>query len=385
MKIGVVSHMFPTKQRPVFGSFIKDELGHLAKHVDIRLIAPVPTRYWFGGKNISPSETEYIVKRPLVFSFPRYFMQNLYPDSMALTLKKSSRGFFEDCNVIHAHNAFPDGVASVKAFGNRFPVIVTVHGSDVNMFAMKPNLQPDIVNALNKTSCIICVSASLKDKLHEIRVSSRCEVIPNGVNTELFTPGDRTEACRLLGLDPDRPKIIFVGNFTKIKGVEYLIQSMTVVLKEYPDCELILLGAQPGNKYLMKYNKLIESIGIKNAIRIVRMVPHENLPPWMQASDLLVLPSIREGFGLVIAEALACGRPVVATKSGGPESIVEKGLGVLVTPGDYEALGNGILRVLDGKDILNSAAMVRSIKYRFSYDSISKKIVSVYNNILEEV
>ena len=381
MRIGVVSHMFPTKQRPVFGSFIKDELDHLAKHVDIRLIAPVSTRYWFEGKNISPSETEYIVKRPLVFSFPRYFMQNLYPDSMAFTLKKSSRGFFEDCDIIHAHNAFPDCVASVKAFGNRFPVVVTVHGSDINMFAMKPNLQPVIVNALNKTSCIICVSASLKDKLHEIGVSSRCEVIPNGVNTELFTPGDRTEACRLLGLDPDRPRIIFVGNFTKIKGIEYLIQSMPVVLKEYPDCELILLGAQPGNTYLMKYNKLIESIGIKNAIRIVRTVPHENLPPWMQASDLLVLPSMSEGFGLVIAEALACGRPVVATKSGGPESIVEKGLGVLVTPGDYEALGNGILRVLDRKGILNSAAMVRSIKYRFSYDSISKKIVSVYNNI----
>jgi len=383
MRIGVVSHMFPTKQRPVFGSFVKDELDHLAKHVDIRLIAPVLTRYWFWKKNNFLSETEYIIKQPLTLSFPRYFLQKLNPDSMALTLKKSSRGFFEDCDIIHAHNAFPDGVASVKAFGNKFPVIITVHGSDVNMFAMKPTLQPDIVNSLNKTGLIICVSASLKDKLHEIGVTSRCEVIPNGVNTELFTPGDRTEACRLLGLDHDRPRIIFVGNFKKIKGVEYLIQSMPFVLKKYPDCELILLGAQPGNKYVMKYNKLIESIGIKNAIRIVRMVHHENLPPWMQASDLLVLPSISEGFGLVLAEALACGRPVVATMSGGPESIVEEGLGVLVTPGDHEALGNGILRVLDGKGILNSAALVRSIKYRFSYDSISKKIVSVYNNIME--
>ena len=100
MRIGVVSHMFPTKQRTVFGVFVKDELDNLAKHVNIRLIAPIPTGYWFEGKNISSSETEYTVKRPLVFSFPRYFLQKLYPDSMALTLKKSSKDFFEDCDII---------------------------------------------------------------------------------------------------------------------------------------------------------------------------------------------------------------------------------------------------------------------------------------------
>jgi glycosyltransferase involved in cell wall biosynthesis len=383
MRIGVVSHMFPIKQKPVFGNFIKDELDHLVKHVDIRLIAPVLTRFWFGGKNTSSFKTEYIVKRPFVFSFPRYFMQNLNPYSMAPILKRTSRGFFENCDIIHAHNAFPDGVASVKAFGNKFPIIVTVHGSDVNMYAMKPNFQPNIVDALNKVNCIICVSTSLKNKLHEIGITTKCEVIPNGVNTELFSPGDRTEACRLLGLAPEKPRIIFIGNFTKVKGVEYLIQSMPAVLKEYPDCELILLGAQPENNYIKKYNKLIESTGIMNATKIVHMVPHEKLPPWMRASDLLVLPSIREGFGLVVAEALACGCPVVATKSGGPESIVGEGLGVLVTPCDYEALGKGILRVLNRTEIHNSAVLVKSIRDRFSYDIISQKIISVYNTILE--
>ena len=383
MKIGVVSHMYPTKRRSSFGIFVKDELNYLAKYVEIRLIAPYPNQRWF-QKDSKNTKEKYPVIRPFTLSFPRFFMQKLYPASLAFTLRRFGREFFDNCDIIHAHNAFPEGVASVKAFGKRKPIIVTVHGSDVTVFAMKLNLRPDIVNSLNKVKNIICVSNYLSDKLKEIGVTSRIEIIPNGINTELFSPGDRTGACKLLGLDANRHRIIFVGNFVKVKGIEYLIQAMPAVLKKYPDCELVLLGARPDSKDFNKYKKHIASTGIRNYVRIVTIVPHEKLPLWMQASDLLVLPSINEGFGIVAAEALACGIPVVATKSGGPEDIVKDGLGVLVPPEDYELLGEGIVSVLDGTGILNSEAMVKSIKSRFSYDIISKKIIEVYTNSLKE-
>ncbi len=383
MKIGVVSHMYPTKRRYSFGIFVKDELNYLAEYVDIRLIAPYPNQRWF-QKDSKNTKEKYPVIRPFTLAFPRFFMQKLYPASLAFTLSRFGREFFDSCDIIHAHNAFPEGVASVKAFGKRKPIIVTVHGSDVTVFAMKLNLRPDIVNALNKVKNIICVSNYLSDKLKEIGVTSRIEIIPNGINTELFSPGNRTGASKLLGLDANRPRIIFVGNFVKVKGVEYLIQAMPAVLKKYPDCELVLLGARPDSKDFNKYRKHIASTGIENDVRIVTIVPHEKLPLWMQASDLLVLPSINEGFGIVAAEALACGIPVVATKSGGPEDIVKDGLGVLVPPEDYELLGEGIVSVLDGTGILNSEAMVKSIKSRFSYDIISKKIIEIYNNSLKE-
>jgi len=187
-----------------------------------------------------------------------------------------------------------------------------------------------------------------------------------------------------LGLDPDRPRIIFVGNFYKNKGVEYLIQSMPVVLKNYPDCELIVLGARPGSKDPVTYNNVIALAGVKKSVKIKVKVAHETLPLWLHASDLLVLPSIQEGFGIVLAEALSCGRPVVATKSGGPEDIVEEGLGILVPPEDYEALGAGILEVLDGKGIANTHAMVESVKSRFSYPIVIQKIMDVYADVLKE-
>ncbi|HDY89208.1 MAG TPA: glycosyltransferase family 4 protein [bacterium] len=383
MRIGVISVLFPTERRPAFGIFVKDELDHLIKYVDIRLIAPLPNQSWFEKGKKSMHEP-YPVIRPFTLAFPRWFLQKQYPNSMAYTLKKYGRAFFDGCDIVHAHNAFPDCVASVKVFGKKIPVIVTVHGSDVNVFAMKLNLRPDIVHALNNVNRIICVSNSLSDKLKEIGVTSKTEIISNGIDTGLFFPGDRTSACKFLGIDPDRPRIIFAGNFYKIKGIEYLIQSMPLVLQKYPDCELILLGAQPGRKDIVLYRDSIVSAKIENAVRIVTKVAHEKLPVWMQASDLLVLPSLKEGFGIVAAEALACGKPVVATKSGGPEDIVEEGLGFLVPPGNFEALGEGILRVLDGTGILNSNAMAESIKSRFSYESITQKIVGVYKEVLNE-
>jgi len=384
MRIGVVSHMYPSEQRPSFGIFVKDELNYLAKYVEIKLIAPYPNQSWLRKDSKNITREKYPVIRPFTLAFPRFFMQKLYPTSLAFTLRRFGREFFESCDIIHAHNAFPEGVASVKAFGKSKPVIVTVHGSDVTVFAMKLNLRPDIVNALNRVKGIICVSNYLSDKLREIGVTSRIEVVPNGINTELFSPGDRTGACGLLDLDMNRPRIIFAGNFVKVKGVEYLIQAMPAVLKKYPDCELILLGARPGSKDFKVYREHIASARIENFVRIVAKVHHEELPLWMHASDLLVLPSIHEGFGIVAAEAIACGIPVVATKSGGPEDIIKDGLGVLVPPGDYVLLGEGIINVLDGKGILNSDAMVKSIKSRFSYDIISQKITGVYNNTLKE-
>ncbi len=150
MKIGVISTLYPTKRFPTFGNFVKDELDNLAKFCDIKLISPLPNQYWFGESHFSTADVGYSVMRPFVFAFPRWFIQKCHPSSMAVTLTRSGRKYFNGCELIHAHNAFPDGIAAVKAFGRDLPVIVTVHGSDVNLFAMKQKLQRDIVSAMNR-------------------------------------------------------------------------------------------------------------------------------------------------------------------------------------------------------------------------------------------
>lgn len=381
ISIAVVSHLFPTLSRPILGIFVREELDHLAEHVEIRLCAPLHNQYWFKRGWRIPETGRYPVIRPFVLAFPRWFLQHHYPASMALTLGRN-RSFFEGCSLIHAHNAFPDGVAAFRAFGAEKPVVVTVHGSDVNHFAMKPALRPAIVQALNQSAGIISVSRSLAETLRSIGVNTNIDIIPNGFDPDMFSPGDRTEACVSLGLNPDRPRVLFVGNFERNKGIEYLIEAMPRVLERCHDCELVILGAEPATGDTIRYRDTIAAAGVGNAVVIAKKVPHEALPPWIRASDLLVLPSIREGFGIVLVEALACGKPVVATASGGPQDIVEDGLGVLVPPGDSGALGEGILQVLEGRGIAGSHALRDSVVRRFSFPGVIQRIVDVYRVIL---
>lgn len=381
IQTGVISHLFPTKKRPGFGVFVRDELDFLSKDVDIRLIAPLHNQFFLepGAKEVS--QFAYPVIRPFVLAFPRYFMQKYYPDSMAFTLRLN-RKFLDGIQIMHAHNAFPEGVAAVKVFGGRIPVAVTVHGSDVNVFAMKKTLRSVIVNAMNSTSVIISVSGSLKKTLREIGVTSRIEIVPNGLDTGIFTPGIKKEASLSCGLDPLKKRIIFIGNFSWIKGVEYLIRSFPGVLKKNPGCELILLGARSKSDDFEKYNNEIEKSGAADLIKIIPQVPHSELPLWLRASDVLALPSVKEGFGIVAAEALSCGIPVVSTFSGGPEDIVEKGMGFLVPPCDSEALSEAFIKALDGDGIIEGNDISFSAHKRFSFEKVTQSIIDIYRSLI---
>ena len=383
MKAGVVSMFYPSLRDPFFGSFVKDELDSLADYADIRLMSPFHNQNWLGEPHRFTSSHGYPVLRPFALGFPRWFCQFLSPKCLSVALSRE-REFFSGCDLIHAHNAFPDAVAAVRVFGGKYPVVVTVHGSDVNINAMDRSLRPEIVRSLNAARRILAVSGDLKTTLEKIGVTTKIEVIPNGVNTSRFTPGEKKEACGKLGFDPDIPRIIFVGNFLPVKGIEYLIGAFPGVLRSHPECELVLVGAKPGGTDSGAYREQIRKLGIGERVRICEKVANGDLPDWIRASDVFVLPSIKEGFGIVAVEALACGRPVVATRSGGPEEIVGEGCGFLVPPGDSESLGAAVVKALDREGILRPERLAESARERFSLSGMAKRIFAVYEDVCRE-
>jgi teichuronic acid biosynthesis glycosyltransferase TuaC len=384
MRIGVVSALFPSRKSPSFGVFVREQCAQLAAHEDVRVIAPLPNQHWRGVAYHDSGGLEIPVVRPFTLAFPRWFMQHRYPASMASTLRRTGRRFFADRELVHAHNAFPEGQATVRAFGDDIPVVVTLHGSDINLFARNPTLRPGIVDALNRAARVICVGSALVRSVRSLGVEAPTEVIPNGVDTVLFSPGDRETAAQRLGLDTARPRIIFVGWFVPVKGIEYLIDAMPRVMAAIPDCELVLLGARPGTGDSGCYRSAIERAGIAANTRIMETRPHHELPDWMRASDVLVLPSIAEGFGLVAAEAMAVGRPVVATRCGGPEDIVTGETGRLVSPRDSEALAEALIAVIRGEGVASPEVIARSARDRFAFDTIVARILGVYADILGE-
>jgi len=156
---------------------------------------------------------------------------------------------------------------------------------------------------------------------------------------------------------------------------------MPQVLAAFPDCELILIGGGAGVHGSLDYEDDIAGAGVGKVVRIIPRVPKTDLPSWICASDTVALPSIREGFGLIAAEALACGRPVVATRSGGPEDIVDDGQGFLVPPRDADTLSSALISALGRTGIDDPGKIAESARLRFSPEIVAKKIIDVYRKI----
>lgn len=383
MNVGIVSHQYPTPKRPEAGGFVRDQLTHIARQVDVRLYSPLVNRYWFDrGRFAEPPS--FPAQRPLQMLLPGLLWHHLNPSVMAWFMRRQGRKLLDDCDVIHAHTAFPDGCAAIEVYGGIKPVVVTVHGCDVHDFAQRPRHRELIRDALNRAQAIIAVSASLRDMLHDIGVTTPMRIIPNGVDTDLFTPGPKKDACERLGLDSDRLRLLFAGHFVPVKNIPQLIRILPRLRDQHPGLELVLLGGEPGSAQYREVRSLAADANVADMVRIESLRPHTELPDWYRAADAFVLPSRNEGFGLVLAEANACGRPVVATRSGGPESIVEAGTGMLVPHDDDAAFAGAVSTVLAGKGIDTPAELAESIRRRFSFDTLARDVVRVYHEVISQ-
>jgi glycosyltransferase involved in cell wall biosynthesis len=152
---------------------------------------------------------------------------------------------------------------------------------------------------------------------------------------------------RKLGLDENRPIVGIVGRMQRWKGMHVFVDAMARVLREVPDCEGLIVGGmfklEP--EYEPWLRTRVKELGLEKKIRLVGM--QRNVPEWMQAMDVFVHASEREPFGIVVIEAMSLGKPVVATKPGGPEEIITDGVdGQLVTWNDPDELARAILRYL---------------------------------------
>jgi D-inositol-3-phosphate glycosyltransferase len=175
--------------------------------------------------------------------------------------------------------------------------------------------------------------------------ASRIATIPCGVDTDLFTPGDRAEARRRLGLD-DRPVLLWVGRIAPIKGLDTLLDTVARLREGGQDMRLLVVGGdadEPTSGHETSLRQRIARLGLVDSVRFVGSQPQSVLPLYYAAADLTVLPSYYESFGMVALEAMACGSPVIASRVGGLVTTVRDGVtGFLVPDGDVGALAERI-------------------------------------------
>jgi D-inositol-3-phosphate glycosyltransferase len=202
---------------------------------------------------------------------------------------------------------------------------------------------------------------------------SRIRIVAPGVDHAFFGPGDRRQARRALGLSGEGPLLLFVGRIQPLKGVAVAVQALSALTPDHPDARLVVVGGPSGPQggvEVARTEALVDELGLRDRVVFVPPQPHELLSTYYRASDVCLVPSRSESFGLVALEAAACGTPVVASDVGGLRSLIDHGrTGYLVeepTPAAFAAWVRQILAEPLLAERLSTGSVLRARRYTWS-------------------
>lgn len=254
----------------------------------------------------------------------------------------------------------------------------------------KDKLSLFLFNVIERVGLAVCswhivVTSKLKDVLHnDYGISEkRIVVIENGVNTDLFKPMDKEQARINLKLDAAKEYVCFVGYLATWQGIEHLVKAMTYIIKENANTQLLIVGDGTIRDEL---EVLTEQLGMSDTTIFTGRVPYDQVPLYINASDVCVVPKIpmRSGYSpLKLCEYLACGKPVVASNISGFEVLLKYECGYLATPENAEDLAQAIIKLLQDASLRKTMGEngKKYVVENRSWDVVVKKIALVFENI----
>lgn len=386
MKVLVVSHLYPSSLSQTSGSFVHNQVRFLQAHCPIRVVSPTPWfpslpgfGRWSGYGRIERHEVldEVEVDRPPYLILPRRI---LFSHNWRSYLAALHRGSSALPDLIHAHCAYPDGLAAVE-YGRRTgrPVVITVHGHDIKILpranARWRNL---VLQALKGAEIVIAVSPDMGTRVEQLGITAdKIRIIPNGVDCHLFKAGStRRPGC-------GGWRLLYVGRFDPAKGIGVLLEAVWHVRKKRRDIQLMLIGGNAATGTGKVFRIQAEKLGLGDCVQFIDEIPWTEVPDHLNAADIFVLPSFSEGLPLVLLEAMACGLPVVATRCGGPSELVVEETGRLVEVGDVKGLAEAMEEVIQNHRSFDREAIRRRAEEQYDYRSIAARIHKVYEAVLD--
>lgn len=205
-------------------------------------------------------------------------------------------------------------------------------------------------------------------------------IIPNGVDLAHFSPN----VAPIEEFNDGKLNILFVGRMESRKGVKYLIEAFVRVKQEVPDSRLIIVG--PGTRLRRKYEKKVAKSGLKDVV-FVGFVSYEDLPRYYQTADIFCAPATgSESFGIILLEAMALGKPIVASNIEGYAGVISDGVdGQLVPPKDSQSLAQALISLLNDEPLRHKmGAQGRAKALGYGWDSIAHTILDYYHRVLGE-
>ncbi len=225
---------------------------------------------------------------------------------------------------------------------------------------------------------------------HQHSKSNKVCTIPPGVDLDLFQPKDRIESRRKLGISAKEKVILFVGRIDPIKGIDTLLDAATILANHVDPPTFMIIGGDLDEQSsptgpLADVARSASERGIASSFKFLGSQPQDQLPIFYSAADVVAVPSLYESFGLVAVEAMACGTPVIASRTGGLRFTVEDGLnGFLVPVADSQRLARALGRVLGDEGLRRrlSIGAVNSSQ-RFAWPNVATSILRVYQRLAE--
>ncbi|MFQ5902389.1 MAG: glycosyltransferase [Candidatus Binatia bacterium] len=387
-----ITHCYPSRTGPLACHFVEslaEALGRSGFRVTVvtpRIFVEDPLFEMRGSVRIYRhrffTANQYLkyYKRIPVFRMLTYFVGALWT---GLTVIRH-----DHCMLIHAHWILPSGlVALILARLTGLPYVVTARGSDVSVYPLKSWVLRRLGrHVLRQAKCIIARSDNLKREMVEMfRIDAdQIQVVRSGVNLAMFRPLDKQAARAKLGVSDEKDIVLFVGDLSPIKGVQCLIEALPAVVHSKPDVLCVLVGDGSMRGPL---ERRIEQLKLENHVYLVGSQLHERIPLWMNAADILVVPSLSEGVPNVVVEALACHLPVVATKVGDiPNLVSHMENGLSIDNADPECISSA-LSLLLGEDRRLYDRVKRGCMTRLPPDSVdfeAEQNIAIYRHLLQQ-
>jgi glycosyltransferase involved in cell wall biosynthesis len=388
VKVLVFTNLYPSHVEPTLGIYNKSTFEALARYCEVRVVAPI--RAWARWKQpgliVNPvREREGGVESifPPYWSIPTAWA--LHAGGMYLSMRPWIRELRREFpfDVIVGAWAYPDAVAaSLLAREANVPLITAVLGSDVNEFPDLFGLRPQIRWGFKRAQRVLAVSRAIADRVVELGAPrERVLVQHNGVDGARFRIRNQAEARKSVGIEHDRPVIGYVGNIRPVKGSDVLIEAMDHLVKQLgnSDAELWIVGS---GEIEAPLRARVTALGLDSRVRFLGRQPHDAIPRWMSAIDVFCLPSRNEGCPNVILEALASGKPVVASRVGGiPELLTDGKNGYLVHAVDPGALAVALAMALDSPWYPEA---LRATVTFLSWDAVALTYQKLLGEVIEE-
>jgi N-acetyl-alpha-D-glucosaminyl L-malate synthase BshA len=381
MKIGIVCY-------PTFGGsgVVATELGKaLAEqgHQVHFITYSQPVRLDYFSENIFYHEVS-VASYPL-FEFHFY--------ETGLASKMVDVALYENLDLLHVHYAIPHASAAfmakqvLKTKGKWVPFITTLHGTDITLVGRDASFEPVITFAISESDGITAVSESLKkDTYKHFGVRKEIKVIPNFVCMDDYAHLKTEEQQKIIQAHrkvfaPNGEKIlIHISNFRKVKRVEDVLKIFDKVRQKVPS-KLLLLGDGPERHHIEKLCRELDNCeDVKLLGKIVNPEQH------LALSDLFILPSETESFGLAALEAMAAGVPVISTNTGGlPEVNVQGKTGFLSNVGNVDEMAANAIRLLSDEQLLNEfKANAYDQAFKFNITAVLPLYEAMYREVMSK-